>query len=71
MPLIECEPMRGSWPRNFNVDPTGQWLLAAGRDSNNIAVFEIDGETGELTYTLTMATVPTPICVTIGTPVED
>ena len=64
--LVECEPVRGSWPRNFNLDPTGTWLLAAGRDSNNIAVFSIDGTTGELTYTLKMAMVPTPICVTFG-----
>lgn len=60
---IECEPVRGSWPRNFNLDPTGQWLLSAGRDSNNLAVFNIDDETGELTYTRTMVMVPTPICV--------
>ncbi|MFO7903235.1 MAG: lactonase family protein [Pirellulaceae bacterium] len=68
--LVECEPMRGSWPRNFNIDPTGKWLLAAGRDSNNIAVFSIDSETGELTYTRNMAMVPTPICVAIETPTK-
>ena len=64
--LIEREPIRGSWPRNFNVDPTGKWLLAAGRDSNTIAVFDINSETGELTYTRTMVMVPTPICVLFG-----
>jgi 6-phosphogluconolactonase len=64
---IECEPVRGSWPRNFNIDPTGRWLLAAGRDSNNIAVFSINGETGELTYTRTMVFSPSPICVVFGT----
>jgi 6-phosphogluconolactonase len=63
---IENEPVRGSWPRNFNLDPTGRWLLAAGRDSNNIAVFEIDPQTGELTYTRHMVLVPTPICVLFG-----
>jgi len=64
--LIECEPVRGSWPRNFNIDPTGKWLLAAGRDSNTIAVFAIHAETGELTYTRTMVMVPTPICILFG-----
>jgi 6-phosphogluconolactonase len=64
--LIEREPIRGSWPRNFNIDPTGKWLLAAGRDSNTIAVFDIHAETGELTYTRTMVTVPTPICILFG-----
>lgn len=65
--LVEVEPIRGSWPRNFNLDPTGRWLLAAGRDSNNIALFGIDGGTGELTYTRTMVMVPTPICLTLRT----
>ena len=66
--LIEREPIRGSWPRNFNIDPTGKWLLAAGRDSNTIAVFAIRPETGELTYTRTMVMVPAPICILFGPP---
>jgi 6-phosphogluconolactonase len=61
--FVECEPIRGSWPRNFNIDPTGKWLLAAGRDSNTLAVFDIDPDSGELTYTRSMVMVPTPICV--------
>ena len=61
--LTEVEPIRGSWPRNFNLDPSGKWLLAAGRDSNTISVFAIDQQTGELTYTRTMVIVPTPICI--------
>ena len=64
--LIEREPIRGSWPRNFNIDPTGKWLLAAGRDSNTLAVFAINTDNGELTYTRTMVMVPTPICVLFG-----
>ena len=64
--LIEQEPVRGSWPRNFNLDPTGKWLLAAGRDSNTAAIFSIDPQTGELTYTRETAMVPTPICVVFG-----
>jgi len=64
--VIECEPVRGSWPRNFNVDPTGKWLLAAGRDSNSIAIFAIDQDTGELTFTGASTLTPTPICVTFG-----
>lgn len=64
--FVEREPVRGSWPRNFNIDPTGKWLLAAGRDSNTIAVFEINTQTGELTYTRKMVMVPTPICVLFG-----
>ena len=66
--FVECEPVRGSWPRNFNVDSTGRWLVAAGRDSHTLAVFRIDVATGELTYTRHMQSVPTPICVLFGRP---
>jgi len=64
--LVEQEPIRGGWPRNFNVDPAGAWLLAAGRDSHTVAVFAIDPASGQLTYTRSMAMVPTPICVLFG-----
>jgi 6-phosphogluconolactonase len=63
---IECEPVRGSWPRNFNIDPTGSWLVAAGRDSNTLAVFSIQPDSGQLTYARSMVMVPTPICVEFG-----
>lgn len=63
--LIETESIRGSWPRNFNLDPSGHWLLAAGRDSNTLAVFAIDPTTGALRYARETAYVPAPICVMI------
>jgi len=68
--LIEQEPIRGSWPRNFNLDPSGRWLLAGGRDTNSLTVFEIDQKTGELQYMLKAQQVPAPICVLIESPVE-
>jgi 6-phosphogluconolactonase len=61
--FIEREPIRGSWPRNFNLDPTGQWLLAAGRNSNTIAIFRVDAEHGGLIFTGKTVNCPTPICV--------
>jgi len=61
--LVENEPIRGGWPRNFNLDPTGKWLLAAGRDSNTVAVFAIDQRSGELTYSRGIINVPASICV--------
>ncbi len=61
--FVEREAIRGSWPRNFNLDPTGQWLLAAGRDSNTLAVFRIDPATGGLVFSGKSVYCPTPICV--------
>ena len=61
--IVEVEPIRGSWPRNFNLDPTGKWLIAAGQKSNTATVFSIDQSTGELTYVRKSVTVPSSICV--------
>lgn len=61
--LVEVEPIRGSWPRNFNLDPTGKWLIAAGQHSNTATVFSIDQSTGELTFNRQSAMVPSSICV--------
>lgn len=63
----EVEPVRGSWPRNINLDPTEKWLLAAGAHSNTISVFSVDQENGELTFqTRNIAQVPGCICILFG-----
>ena len=41
-------PTLGKTPRNFALDPTGAWLLAANQDSSDIAVFKVNGPTGQL-----------------------
>mgnify|MGYP006273628401 CR=1 FL=1 len=64
MKVIEVEHIRGAWPRNINMDASGQWLLAAGAHSNTVAVFDIDASTGELTYKRrSVVNVPMPICI--------
>ena len=61
--LVEREPVRGSWPRNFGISPSGKWLLAAGAESNTVAVFGIDPDSGRLTFTRHIVNVPGCICV--------
>ena len=62
--VTEVEPIRGSWPRNINIDPAGRWLLAAGAHSNTISVHAIDQSTGELTFQRkSTINVPGPICI--------
>src|SRR4030042_6478402 len=39
---------QGNFPRNFAMDPSGQYLLAANQRSNNIVSLRINKETGEL-----------------------
>jgi len=60
---VEHEPIRGKTPRNFGIDPTGTYLLAAGQNSNTVAVFRINQETGALDYAGSEIEVPVPICV--------
>ncbi len=61
--FIEREPVRGSWPRNFNLDASGKWLIAAGKYSNTLALFEVKPDTGELVFTRKIVNSPAPICV--------
>ncbi|MDB6030517.1 MAG: pgl 1 [Verrucomicrobiales bacterium] len=60
---VEIQPTQGKTPRNFGIDPTGQWLLAANQDSDNIVVFKIDPKTGKLQSTGKTVEVGMPVCV--------
>lgn len=55
---------QGKAPRDFTIDPTGTWLLAANQDTNNIVEFRINQETGALTPTGVNIATPTPVCIT-------
>jgi 6-phosphogluconolactonase len=55
---------KGRTPRNFAIDPTGAFLLAANEDSGNIVVFRIDPATGALTPTGAEEKVSAPVCIT-------
>ena len=55
------EPTHGKIPRNFNIDPTGTYLLAANLKTNNVVVFRINRETGLLEFTGSEIEVPAPI----------
>ncbi|MGA8154555.1 MAG: lactonase family protein [Terriglobales bacterium] len=61
--LVEQSPTGGVMPRNFKIDPTGAYLLAANQLSNNVVVFKIDSATGRLSKTGTEITVDTPVCL--------
>jgi 6-phosphogluconolactonase len=53
----------GVMPRNFKIDPTGKFLLAANELSNNVVVFGIDQSNGRLTRAGKEITVDTPVCL--------
>ncbi|MGC9330079.1 MAG: lactonase family protein, partial [Candidatus Hinthialibacter sp.] len=53
----------GKTPRNFAIDPTGAYLLAANQNSNSIVSLRIDPQTGKLTPTGFTTEVPNPVCL--------
>jgi 6-phosphogluconolactonase len=60
---VDVTPIGGRMPRNFAVDPTGQYLFAAGQASDRINLFRIDAKTGKLTSTGTSVEVGAPVCI--------
>jgi 6-phosphogluconolactonase len=62
--LLENEAVQGDWPRNFAMSPDGGFLLVANQRSNNVTVFKIDPNTGELDFTGKTIDVPNPVCLT-------
>jgi 6-phosphogluconolactonase len=53
----------GKTPRNFNFDPTGNFLLVANQNSDEIVIFRVDKKTGLLTDTKKRIAVGKPVCV--------
>jgi 6-phosphogluconolactonase len=61
--LLGHQSTMGKVPRNFNFDPTGNFLLVANQQSDNIVIFSRDKNTGMLTYTGKQIEVPNPVCI--------
>ncbi len=53
----------GKTPRNFNFDPTGNFLLVGNQNSDEIVIFKRDKETGLLTDTKNRISVGRPVCI--------
>ena len=49
--LVEQQSTLGKGPRDFAIDPTGNYLLVGHQYSNNIVIFKRDRTTGKLTDT--------------------
>lgn len=53
----------GAHPRNFVIDPTGNYLLVANRHTNNIVIFERNQDTGMLASTGEEIKISQPVCL--------
>jgi 6-phosphogluconolactonase len=61
--LAGYQSTHGKTPRNFSLDPSGNFLLVANQNSDNIVVFAIDKETGLLRDTGKWIEVGNPVCI--------
>jgi 6-phosphogluconolactonase len=59
--MVDRQASGGKTPRNFLIDPSGQWLLVAHQDSNNIVVFKRDAQSGRLSNTNTSVEIDKPV----------
>lgn len=53
----------GDWPRSFNIDPSGKFLLCGNQRSDSIAVFSIDRRTGLPEGPVCKAAMKAPACI--------
>ncbi len=57
------ESTQGETPRNFGIDPSDNFLLAANQDTDTIVTFRRNAQTGLLSETGHVAQVPMPVCM--------
>jgi 6-phosphogluconolactonase len=60
---IQDQSTAGKTPRDFEIDPSGNFLLVANQDSGTIITFKINQLTGMLEKTGFIAEVPSPVCI--------
>ena len=61
--LVAIQSVFGKTPRNFNFDPSGNFLLVANQNSNDVIVFKVNHATGLLSNTGKRIDVENPVCL--------
>jgi 6-phosphogluconolactonase len=61
--LLQTTSTLGKGPRNFTIDPSGNFLLIGHQYTNNIVVFKIDKATGLLTDSVKRLDLCSPVCL--------
>jgi 6-phosphogluconolactonase len=64
--FVEQMSTLGKGPRNFAIDPTGNFLLVAHQYSNAIIIFKRDKKSGSLTATGKKIELCSPVCLVFG-----
>ena len=61
--LVQTIKTEGKGPRNFAIDPTGNFLLVAHQYTNEIVIFKRDKTNGKLTDTKKRISLCSPVCL--------
>lgn len=61
--LIKNLPAEVKEPRDFAIDPSGQWLVAAGQSSGDVTTLRVDPKTGLLTPSGYRVNIQKPVCI--------
>merc|ERR1712050_228680 len=58
--VVSIQHTRGATPRHFQFDGSGQWLITANQDSDNLGIFRFNLAVGKLEWTGHKFEVPSP-----------
>lgn len=61
--FVERVSTYGNWPRDFVLDPTENFVIAANQNSSNLVLYKRCTDTGRLTMLNDQISVPDPVCV--------
>jgi 6-phosphogluconolactonase len=60
--FVQRQTTFGKNPRDFAIDPTGNFLITGNQGSDTVIVFKIDKPTGKLILTRTRLDIGNPVC---------
>ena len=61
--FVQRESSNGKNPRDFAIDPNGNFLVLANQDSDKIYVYKIDKSNGKIIRTSNAIEIGNPVCV--------
>lgn len=61
--FVQRKSINGKGPRNFVIDPTGNFLLVANQNSDTVFVYRLDKATGRMIAIVSKIDIGNPVCL--------
>jgi 6-phosphogluconolactonase len=61
--MVDQQTKSIATPRDFNIDPSGKYMIVANQATDNLVVYDVDPATGKFTFKHESIGVKLPICV--------